>query len=147
MMSEVSPDGPDPLVAARRRGWRLAIAVFNHRDTLRPTDAASYSGRTATSIEAARQRGALYALTLRGQPHEFRYPRWQFDACPERLATVLDPFVRARSNCYVVHQFLLTPHRALGGATPASIIIGTGHELDIVLQLIRQILDAEQGAG
>ena len=71
-------------------------------------DAASYSGRTA-SIEAARQRGALYALTLRGQPREFRYPRWQFDARPDRLAAVLDPFARSCSNSYVVHQFLLTP--------------------------------------
>jgi hypothetical protein len=138
---------PDPLRAARQRGRQVALALFNHRENLPLEEAAARSGRPALAIEAASVRGECYALVLFHGPLGRRYPAWQFAVSPERLAAVLRPFAQTQENCYVLHQFLLTAHPALGGRTPAQVIANSRADLETVLTLAARLRgSADQGA-
>jgi hypothetical protein len=89
-------------------------------------------------------------------PYGRRYPAWQFDVSPVRLAAVLRPFIRANANAFVVHRFLTAAHPALGGRSPAQVRLvdaaprpGTldGNRLEILATLVERYKADHFSAG
>ncbi|OUL89397.1 integrase [Paraburkholderia hospita] len=135
------------LAAARQRGRDRAIAVFNQPDNLRLEDAAAYAHIEPAIIDAARERGEVYALVSPTRPRELRYPCWQFDAPAGRLAAALRPFVHARKNCFVIHHFMLHVQTTASGPTSMQIILDTNPNIDALIQLAIGYMHADQGAS
>lgn len=81
-----------------------------------------------------------------GKTRGFRYPKWQFDAHPERLKAVLRPFVDADANCWVIHSFMMRKRDALFGKSPADAILDDNVDVKQVMDLAKRDLSGEQGA-
>ena len=136
----------DPLQAARNRGEHRAAAEWEKPENLPLEAAAEYAGRSDRAINDERQQGRLYALALPGKDFGYRYPQWQFGAEPERMAAVLQPFVRAEASCWVIHSFLLRPNVALGGASPRARILDPTYPIEPVIRLAVERYKWDQGA-
>ena len=136
----------DPLAAARARGRKYALEQYEHPDNLGLLDARDYAGRNERSINELRQGGELYALLPPGKTRGFRYPKWQFDAVPDRLKAVLRPFVEAKANCWVIHSFMTRKRESLGGQSPAERILDDTQDIKSVIALAESDLTGEQGA-
>lgn len=147
VLGERGAVGSDPLQAARDRGQHQALAELQKPDNLTLRDASVYSGRSDGAINEARLKGRLYALVPPGKQRGLRYPQWQFDAEPERLAAVLAPFVQANASCWVVHNFMQVPLASLGGANPMAWILDASKPIDPVVQLALARYNADQGAA
>jgi hypothetical protein len=137
----------DAFTAARQRGKIRARTAFDQPDNLRLEDAAAYAHCEPAVIEAARQLGELYALVSPTSPRELRYPNWQFKASAQRLTAVLLPFVQAHANCFVIHQFMLGVHGVPDIPTPAQIILDSDADIEPVIRLAIDYLNADQGAS
>lgn len=137
----------DPLATARARGRLYAAKAYESADNLTLLDARSYAGRNERTINEERQRGDLYALLPAGKTRGFRYPKWQFDAEPDRLRTVLRPFVEVESSCWVIHSFFERKRDVLGGKSPAEVVLDRSGDIQAVVDLARRELDGEQGAA
>ena len=140
-------DASDPLAAARARGRRFALEEYESPDNLALLDARDYAGRNERTINEQRQNGELYALLSPGKTRGFRYPKWQFDATPERLICVLRPFVEAKANCWVIHSFLRRKRDEIGGKSPMEIILDEGTSIAPVVNLAARDIAGEQGAA
>jgi hypothetical protein len=143
---ETSTESTDPLAAARARGRRFALEQYESPDNLGLLEARAYAGRNERSINEQRQNGELYALLPPGKTRGFRYPKWQFDAPPERLKAVLRPFVDANANCWVIHSFMMRKRDALQGKSPADVILDDKADVKSVIDLAECDLTGEQGA-
>jgi hypothetical protein len=143
---EASTESTDPLAAARMRGRRFALEQYESPDNLALLEARAYAGRNERSINEQRQNGELYALLPPGKTRGFRYPKWQFDAPPERLKVVLRPFVDANANCWVIHSFMMRKRDALQGKSPANVILDDKADVKSVIDLVERDLTGEQGA-
>lgn len=137
----------DPLQGARDRGMRQAVAEWEEPENLPLKAAAEYAGCSDRVINEERQKGRLYALVLPGKARGCRYPRWQFDAEPERVAAVLVPFNQVGASCWVIHSFLRRPHEALGGVSPRERILDPTYSIDFVVQVAVKHCRGDQGAG
>ncbi|WP_147297845.1 hypothetical protein [Trinickia dinghuensis] len=136
----------DPLAAARARGRRFALEMYDSPDNLGLLEARDYAGRNERSINEERQKGALYALLPPGKTRGFRYPKWQFDAEPDRLKAALRPFVDAKSNCWVIHSFMVSKRDALRGRSPREIVLDVKEDVNHVVDLAVRDLVGDQGA-
>ncbi len=136
----------DPLVAARARGRRYALDQYESPDNLALLEARDYAGRNERAINELRQSGQLYALLPPGKTRGFRYPKWQFDASADRLKAVLVPFTEANANCWVIHSFMTRKRDALGGLSPAEVVLDEGEDIERVIKLAQDDLAGEQGA-
>lgn len=136
----------DPLAAARARGRLFALEQYERPDNLALLEARAYAGRNERTINEQRQTGELYALLPPGKTRGFRYPKWQFDAHPERLKAVLRPFVDANANCWVIHSFMMRKRDALFGKSPADAILDENVDVKQVMDLAKRDLSGEQGA-
>lgn len=74
------------------------------------------------------------------------YPKWRFDAPPERLARALRPFIEAKPNCWVIHSFMMGRFATLHGDVLANLILDRTHGLGAAINLAEQWLDCETGA-
>ena len=74
--------------SARPRGATYARQQYDEPLNLLLADSAKLSGISDRVINERRNAGQYYALILDGNSRRFRYPSWQFDARPERLARV-----------------------------------------------------------
>jgi len=137
----------ESLQAARDRGKRLAVAEWEKPENLPLKAAADCAGRSDRAINDERQQGRLYALVLPGKEGGYRYPQWQFGAEPERMAAVLQPFMRAEASCWVIHSFLLRPHVALGGVSPRERVLDPTYPIELVIRLAVERYRCDQGAG
>ncbi|MEX3937809.1 hypothetical protein AB4Y32_39955 [Paraburkholderia phymatum] len=135
----------DPLAAARARGRRYAIEQYENPDNLALLEARDYAGRNERAINESRQAGELYALLPPGKTRGFRYPKWQFDAHPDRVKAALRPFVDAGSNSWVIHSFMLRKREALAGLSPADVIVDDKQDIGRVIGLAESDLCGEQG--
>ncbi|TAM03127.1 MAG: hypothetical protein EPN70_15145 [Paraburkholderia sp.] len=136
----------DPLAAARARGRHHALELYEHPDNLTLLDARDYAGRNERKINEQRQAGEVYALLPPGKMRGFRYPKWQFDAEPERLKDALKPFVDASSNCWVIHSFMLGKRALLNSRAPSDVIVDSAADLKPVIDLAESEIAGEQGA-
>jgi len=136
----------DPLAAARARGRRFALEEYESPDNLALLDARDYAGRNERTINEQRQKGELYALLSPGKTRGFRYPKWQFDATPERLVCVLRPFVEANANSWVIHSFMRRKRDEINGKSPAEVILDEGASIAPVQALAARDIAGEQGA-
>lgn len=130
-------------------GARVRAEHFVARESLNPdnftlADAAEFRGCSDRLINEARQRGKLYAMVPAGKERGFQYPRWQFDADPDRLAAVLAPFVEARADCWVIHSFMMTASAALNERTPRDCILDPEFPLDSIVSLARRRFGADR---
>ncbi|WP_456280726.1 hypothetical protein M1D55_09370 [Cupriavidus sp. JZ107] len=139
--------GSDSLQAARDRGRHQALAELQKPDNLTLRDASIYSGRSDGAINEARLKGRLYALVPPGKQRGLRYPQWQFDAEPERLAAVLAPFVQANASCWVVHNFMQNALDGLGGLSPMAWILDASRPIAAVVEAALSRYNADQGAA
>lgn len=146
-VADASTVAPDPLAAARERGHRYALDHYENPDNLALLEARDYAGRNERSINEQRQSGELYALlTPPGKTRGFRYPKWQFDATPERLNAALSPFVEATASCWVIHSFMMRKRHALEGKSPAEVILADEQDIKQVIDLATGDLSDEPGA-
>lgn len=137
----------DALQGARDRGMRQAVAQWEEPENLPLKAAAEYAGRSDRVINEERQKGRLYALVLPCKSRGCRYPQWQFDAEPERVAAVLAPFNQAGASCWVVHNFLHRPHEMLGGVAPRERILDSTYSIDRIVRVAADRYRGDQGAG
>lgn len=137
----------DPLQAARDRGKHRAVAEWEKPENLPLKAAADYAGRSDRVINEDRQKGRLYALVLPGKERGYRYPQWQFDVEPERLAAVLAPFVQADASCWVIHNFLLRPHESLGDVSPRERLLDASYPIDRIVEVVARRYLGDQGAS
>jgi hypothetical protein len=144
--AKLSEARADPLAAARARGRRFAAEDYRNPDNLALLDARDYAGRNERAINEQRQRGELYALLPPGKERGFRYPKWQFDADPVRLAAALEPFASAKANSWVIHSFMRSQRQELGGLAPCAVILDPNAELGPIVDLAKQEMSGEQGA-
>jgi hypothetical protein len=135
------------LETARARGRRFALDEYESPENLAIVEACEYATRDERTISEQHQRGELYALLPPGKAGGFRYPKWQFDADPERLAAVLRQFAVATANAWVIHSFMLRQRNELGGKSPADVILDNTTSLASVVDLINRDLMGEQGAS
>lgn len=110
-------------------------------------DAAVYARRSDRAINEDRQAGRLYALVLPGRERGFRYPLWQFQAEPQRLAAVRAPFVATGASCWAIHNCMRRPQESMPGRTPADWIVDPAAPIDAVVQLVEARYRDEQGAA
>ncbi|MDQ7979860.1 hypothetical protein QYH69_21710 [Paraburkholderia sp. SARCC-3016] len=136
----------DPLASARARGRRYALDQYENPDNLALLEARDYAGRNERSINELRQSGELYALLPPGKTRGFRYPKWQFDAAPNRIKAALRPFVEANANCWVIHSFMTRTRDTLKGKSPAEVILDDSQDIKSVIDLAESDLSGEQGA-
>ena len=80
-----------------------------------------------------------------GKTRGFPYPKWQFDAHPERLKAVLRRFVDANAHCRVIHSFMMRRHDALLDQSPADAILDESVDVKQVIDLAQRDLSGEQG--
>jgi hypothetical protein len=137
----------DPLAAARARGRRFALEEYESPNNLALLDARDYAGRNERTINEQRQKGELYALLSPGKTRGFRYPKWQFDARPERLVCVLRPFVEAKANAWVIHSFMRRKRDEIDGKSPVEVILDEGASIAPVVDLAVRDIAGEQGAA
>ncbi|WOD14154.1 hypothetical protein [Paraburkholderia kirstenboschensis] len=143
---ESAPVVDDPLAAARARGRRYALEQYENPANLALLEARDYAGRNERSINELRQSGQLYALLPPGKTRGFRYPKWQFDAEPDRVKAALKPFVEANANCWVIHSFMTRKRDSLGGRSPADVVLDESVDIMSVVELAQRDLVGEQGA-
>ncbi|WP_132259647.1 hypothetical protein [Paucimonas lemoignei] len=136
----------DLFKSARQRGEQYVQAEWTRQENLTVDDAANMSSSTAKSIIQRREVGEIYALA-RPDSEECRYPAWQFRANPFRLAAVLRPLIKAKTNSWVIHNFMLRPSTILGGQTPAEFIGEDFRPIDAAVTAAKlSIRGEEQGA-
>jgi DNA-binding MarR family transcriptional regulator len=140
-------DLADPLAAARARGRRFAREEYENPDNLALLDARDYAARNERTINEQRQKGELYALLPPGKARGFRYPKWQFDAEPERLRAVLHKFVEAGANAWVIHSFMQRKRDELGGKSPSEVILDETASVGAAVDLAATDIIGEQGAS
>lgn len=137
----------DPLQVARDRGMRRALDEWQKSENLSLNAAAEFSGCPTLTINEERRKGRLYALVLPGKQRGHRYPQWQFDVEPERLAAVLGPFIFAESSCWRIHSFLHQPQEALGGVSPRDRLLDATYPIARIVEVAARRLLGDQGAG
>ncbi|TAM17562.1 MAG: hypothetical protein EPN65_10220 [Pandoraea sp.] len=142
----IAAESTDPLQAARDRGRHWATEEWNAPANLTLNDAANYAGRSDRMINEERQSGRLYALLPMGKMRGYRYPQWQFDAEPSRLAAALSPFTAHGASCWVIHNFMKRPSEALDGLTPQTWILDSTRPIDSVVRLAEGRYQRDQGA-
>lgn len=103
--------------------------------------------RPQSAIKVARESGQIYALAPPNRPHEFRYPRWQFDVEPGRLRAALAPFMQANASSWAVHNFIQRPMEALDGLRPMDSLCDPERPIGDVVELAAQRYNSDQGAG
>jgi hypothetical protein len=138
---------PHAFAAARARGLGFSSESYANPDNLALLEAKTYAGRNERAINVERQLGHLYALLPPGKTQRFRYPKWQFDVDPKRLAAVLGPFANASTNCWVIHSFMLRKRDELDGQSPAEVIADAHADLAPVVALGARDLSGEHGAS
>ncbi len=143
----IDTSATDPLQAARDRGKHQAVAEWEKPENLPLKAAAEYAGRSDRVINEERQRGRLYALVLPGKERGYRYPQWQFDVEPERMAAVLAPFIQAGASCWVIHSFLHRQHEALDGVSPRERLLDATYPIEHVVAVAAKRYLGDQGAG
>ena len=84
---------------------------------------------------------------LDGNSRGFRYPRWQFDIPPARLATVLRKLDALDASCWAKHHFLTRPSPCLDGRTPRELLVNRDAGLAAVCSAIDEHFTGEQGAA
>lgn len=150
-VGKAAPTAPqpskDPLQAARDRGMNSAVQEWLKPENLTLRDAAIYAGRSDRMINEERQKGRLYALVVPGKERGFRYPMWQFQAEPDRLATALAPFIDANASCWVVHSFMQREEEPLDNLRPMDWVLDHRKPIDRLVRLVDARFNGEQGAA
>ncbi len=137
----------DPLRAARERGRQFALDEWAKPENLPLREAAAYASRSDRAINEARLKGRLYALVPPGKQRGLRYPQWQFDAEPDRLAEVLAPFVQNHASCWVVHNFMQRPLEAIGDSRPMDWILDGSKPIALLVAAAGNRFAGDQGAA
>lgn len=140
-------DSSEPLLSARRRGNEYVEAEYSKPENLTPDAVNALTGIPVRMLHQKRMQGFLYALLPLENQLECRYPRWQFEADPKRLAAVLFPFFAADINTWVVHDFMMRAHEALAGMRACDYILDSSNPIGTVVLLAEQSLPREQGAS
>ena len=133
--------------SARERGATYARQQYDDPLNLSLADAAKHSGLSDRLINVRRNAGQYYALVLDGNSRGFRYPSWQFDARPERLAPVLQVLQAADARCWSVHYFMQSPSDRLEGLCPRDWILDDARDVQAVVRLAQARFHSDQGAG
>ncbi|AOY97840.1 hypothetical protein BKK79_37830 (plasmid) [Cupriavidus sp. USMAA2-4] len=137
----------DPLRAARERGRQFALDEWAKPENLPLREAATYAGRSDRAINEDRLKGRLYALVQPGKQRGLRYPQWQFDAEPNRLSAVLEPFVQNHASCWVVHNFMQRPLEAISDIRPLEWILDSTRPLAPLIAAAVNRFAGDQGAA
>ncbi len=142
-----APSEDDPLRAARERGRQFALDEWAKPENLPLREAAAYASRSDRAINEARLKGRLYALVPPGKQRGLRYPQWQFDAEPDRLAEVLAPFVQNHASCWVVHNFMQRPLEAISDSRPMDWILDGSKPIALLAAAAMSRFAGDQGAA
>lgn len=140
-------DEDDPFAAARRRGEAYAAIEWSKPENITLDAAAALAGRADRVINQARKNGEYYALLKHGQSRGFRYPQWQFGVDHTRLAAALKPFHEAKTNCWVIHNFMNRPNSRLSGMRPCEYIADPTLPIEQVVTCAKESLPSDQGAA
>lgn len=146
-IAERIPFQSPSVVAARQRGATWARTDYANPENLSLDQAAAHTGTSARVINERRNKWIYFGLIPKGQQRGFRFPKWQFDAEPGRLSTVLAVLREANANCWTVHSFMNTRATHLDGMTPREWIFDPQADLPRLLQLARARFTSDQGAG
>lgn len=144
---ETPPVQSAAMTSARARGAVYSRQQYESPENLSLQDAAKHTGFSDRLINTRRNAGRYYALLLDGNSRGFRYPAWQFDAQPERLASVLDVLLEAQASCWAIHNFMLGAHVQLDGMSPREWILDRARDIGRVVNLARGRFLSDQGAG
>ena len=134
-------------LSARERGATHARQQYDDPLNLSLADAAKHSGLSDRLINVRRNAGQYHALVLDGNSRGFRYPTWQFNARPERLAPVLQVLQAADARCCLVHHFMQSPSDRLEGLCPRDWILDDARDVQAVVRLAQARFHSDQGAG
>lgn len=140
-------DSSEPLLGARRRGDEYVETEYGKPENLTPDEARALTGIPVCMLHQKRMQGFLYALLPLENQLECRYPRWQFEADPKRLAAVLFPFFAADINTWVVHDFMMRAHESLASMRACDYIRDSSTPIGTAVLLAEQRLPREQGAS
>ncbi|MBV0881496.1 hypothetical protein KTQ42_19600 [Noviherbaspirillum sp. L7-7A] len=138
---------PSPFANARARGQQFIATEYKKPENLTLEDASLVAGCSDRVLNQRRQDGRVYALLPPGKSRGFRYPGWQFDVDPERLAMALAPFFARKTSSWVVHHFMLRPNESLGGMRPADYLLDSTQPLDTIIAAVNDSLPRDQGAA
>jgi hypothetical protein len=141
------PELPSPFANARARGQQFIASEYRKPENLTLEDASLVAACSDRVLNQRRMDGKVYALLPPGKSRGFRYPGWQFDVDPERLAMTLAPFFARKTSSWVVHHFMLRPNDALGGMRPADYLLDSTNPLDAVIAAVNDSLPRDQGAA
>lgn len=147
VLDSLAPLQSAAMSSARERGAAYARQQYDDPMNLSLADAAKHSGHSDRLINSRRNAGQYYALVLDGNSRGFRYPSWQFDARPERLAAVLKVLQAADARCWSVHHFMQSPSDRLEGVCPREWILDGARDIDAVVRLAQARFHSDQGAG
>jgi len=139
----------DPLAAARQRGIDYALTEWQKPENLTLQAAAAYVGVSDNTINTRRQSQQIYALVAPNRTRGFRYPQWQFDVDPTRLAAVIKAFSDAgQENSWVLHNLLIRPTPELDEVRPCDYIADSSLDIKRLVQFIRRRFEGgDQGAA
>lgn len=137
------------MAAARQRGVEFARSEWENPDNLSLQDAAHFAGVSDRTVNVRRQNGQLYALVAPGKTRGYRYPKWQFDIKPDRLALAIDAFLATgQKNSWVLHNFLRRPCADLNGVRPCAHLADASRDAQRLVQVIdRRFSVRNQGAA
>ncbi|CAG9219335.1 hypothetical protein BCAR13_410048 [Paraburkholderia caribensis] len=142
-MSEL-PEEKDPPSRARERWRRHAVEEYGNPQNLTLSQAGDYARLNPKAIRAREIANQLYALPDPTRTGKWRYPQWQFDAQPLRLACILQMF--SQTNRWVLHSFMVNRRNMLNGKSPTEAILDESTDIQRVVTLAQMILTGEQGA-
>jgi len=134
----------DPLARARGRGRRYAVEEYAESRNLTLSRASDLIRLSPEAIRALHVANQLYRLPDPSGTGVWRYPQWQFNAQPLRLACLLQMF--AESNRWALHSFMMGRREALDGKSPAEAILDEATDIQLVVNLALMVLQGEQGA-
>lgn len=128
-------DDNDVLSEALQRGQASMDAIMaDDVDYLPLKEAARVACVSEPAINNARLGGKYYALLGNNRERGYRYPKWQFSAPRERLASVLSVFKERNPNCWDIHFFMQQPNHYLAGRAPKDVILDTKAAIEPVLR-------------
>ena len=147
VLDSLAPLQSAAMSSARERGATYARQQYDDPLNLSLADAAKHSRLSDRLINGRRNAGQYYALVLDGNSRGFRYPSWQFDARPGRLAPVLQVLQAADARCWSVHHFMQSSSDRLEGLCPRDWILDDARDVQAVVRLAQARFNSDQGAG
>jgi hypothetical protein len=103
------------LRAARRRGERALVELFDRPEMLSGGDFAELLGVTPEVIDKKRKQHQI--LGIDGGKHGIRYPSWQVDATGVPVPGLSKVLSRFGNDSWAAYRFLMQHHARLGEMT------------------------------